>query len=52
MVNTASVSGLGGDWGAAFYCATKGAVVNFTTRSSTGITVRKVYALTRYVQVW
>ncbi|CSC10747.1 oxidoreductase%2C short-chain dehydrogenase/reductase family protein [Vibrio cholerae] len=30
MVNTASVSGLGGDWGAAFYCATKGAVVNFT----------------------
>lgn len=30
IVNTASVSGLGGDWGAAFYCASKGAVVNFT----------------------
>ncbi|MCF7455212.1 MULTISPECIES: SDR family NAD(P)-dependent oxidoreductase [Vibrio] len=30
MVNTASVSGLGGDWGAAFYCASKGAVVNLT----------------------
>ncbi|WP_332399959.1 SDR family oxidoreductase [Vibrio metschnikovii] len=30
IVNTASVSGLGGDWGAAFYCATKGAVVNLT----------------------
>jgi meso-butanediol dehydrogenase / (S,S)-butanediol dehydrogenase / diacetyl reductase len=30
MVNTASVSGLGGDWGAAFYCAAKGAVVNLT----------------------
>ncbi|MBT2979864.1 SDR family oxidoreductase, partial [Vibrio anguillarum] len=26
IVNTASVSGLGGDWGAAFYCASKGAV--------------------------
>ena len=26
IVNTASVSGLGGDWGAAFYCAAKGAV--------------------------
>ncbi|OOE57934.1 3-oxoacyl-ACP reductase [Salinivibrio sp. ML323] len=30
MVNTASVSGLGGDWGAAFYCAAKGAVANLT----------------------
>ncbi len=30
IINTASVSGLGGDWGAAFYCATKGAVVNLT----------------------
>lgn len=30
IVNTASVSGLGGDWGAAFYCATKGAVLNLT----------------------
>ncbi len=30
IVNTASVSGLGGDWGAAFYCASKGAVVNLT----------------------
>ncbi|MCS0366290.1 SDR family oxidoreductase [Vibrio diabolicus] len=30
MVNTASVSGLGGDWGAAFYCVSKGAVVNLT----------------------
>lgn len=30
MINTASVSGLGGDWGAAFYCASKGAVVNLT----------------------
>ncbi|ELE6590518.1 SDR family oxidoreductase [Vibrio alginolyticus] len=30
MVNTASVSGLGGDWGAALYCASKGAVVNLT----------------------
>ncbi|MFB1096418.1 SDR family NAD(P)-dependent oxidoreductase [Vibrio diabolicus] len=30
MVNTASVSGLGGDWGAAFYCASKGAAVNLT----------------------
>ncbi|QRG85050.1 SDR family NAD(P)-dependent oxidoreductase [Vibrio diabolicus] len=30
MVNTASVSGLGGDWGAAFYCTSKGAVVNLT----------------------
>lgn len=30
MVNTSSVSGLGGDWGAAFYCASKGAVVNLT----------------------
>lgn len=30
IVNTASVSGLGGDWGAAFYCAAKGAVANLT----------------------
>ncbi|AKA37546.1 SDR family NAD(P)-dependent oxidoreductase [Yersinia ruckeri] len=30
IVNTASVSGLGGDWGAAYYCAAKGAVVNLT----------------------
>ena len=30
IVNVASVSGLGGDWGAAFYCAAKGAVVNLT----------------------
>ena len=30
IINTASVSGLGGDWGAAFYCAAKGAVVNLT----------------------
>ncbi|WP_217524422.1 SDR family NAD(P)-dependent oxidoreductase [Vibrio metschnikovii] len=34
IVNTASVSGLGGDWGAAFYCATKGAVVNLTRAMS------------------
>ncbi|ART93394.1 meso-butanediol dehydrogenase/(S,S)-butanediol dehydrogenase/diacetyl reductase [Zymomonas mobilis] len=30
IVNTASVSGLGGDWGMVYYCTTKGAVVNFT----------------------
>ncbi len=30
MINTSSVSGLGGDWGAAFYCASKGAVANLT----------------------
>lgn len=30
MINTSSVSGLGGDWGAAFYCASKGAVSNLT----------------------
>jgi len=30
IVNTASVSGLGGDWGLAFYNASKGAVVNLT----------------------
>jgi len=30
IVNTASVSGLGGDWGAAYYCAAKGAVSNLT----------------------
>jgi meso-butanediol dehydrogenase/(S,S)-butanediol dehydrogenase/diacetyl reductase len=30
IVNTASVSGLGGDWGLAFYNASKGAIVNLT----------------------
>ena len=30
IVNTASVSGLGGDWDMSFYNATKGAVANFT----------------------
>ena len=30
IVNTASVSGLGGDWGLSFYNASKGAIVNFT----------------------
>ncbi|MDO9404808.1 MAG: SDR family oxidoreductase [Polaromonas sp.] len=30
IVNTASVSGLGGDWGMAFYNASKGAIVNLT----------------------
>lgn len=30
IVNTASVSGLGGDWGMGFYNASKGAIVNFT----------------------
>ena len=29
-MNTASVSGLGGDWGMSIYDASKGAVVNFT----------------------
>ncbi|PHM54708.1 hypothetical protein Xhom_02659 [Xenorhabdus hominickii] len=30
IVNNASVSGLGADWGGAYYCAAKGAVVNLT----------------------
>ncbi len=30
IVNTASVSGLGGDWSLSFYNASKGAIVNFT----------------------
>jgi len=30
IVNMASVSGLGGDWGLAFYNASKGAIVNLT----------------------
>jgi meso-butanediol dehydrogenase/(S,S)-butanediol dehydrogenase/diacetyl reductase len=30
IVNIASVSGLGGDWGLSFYNASKGAIVNFT----------------------
>ena len=30
IVNTASVSGLGGDWGMSLYDASKGAVVNLT----------------------
>ncbi|RYX90514.1 MAG: SDR family oxidoreductase [Comamonadaceae bacterium] len=30
IVNTASVSGLGGDWSLGFYNASKGAIVNFT----------------------
>ncbi|MET0310679.1 MAG: SDR family oxidoreductase [Burkholderiaceae bacterium] len=30
IVNTASVSGLGGDWGLSIYNASKGAIVNFT----------------------
>ena len=30
IVNVASISGLGGDWGAAYYCTAKGAVVNLT----------------------
>ncbi len=30
IVNTGSVSGLGGDWGMGFYNASKGAIVNFT----------------------
>ena len=30
IINMASVSGLGGDWGLSFYNASKGAIVNFT----------------------
>jgi meso-butanediol dehydrogenase / (S,S)-butanediol dehydrogenase / diacetyl reductase len=30
IINTASVSGLGGDWGLSFYNASKGAIANFT----------------------
>ncbi|MEX0445920.1 SDR family NAD(P)-dependent oxidoreductase [Xenorhabdus sp. SGI246] len=30
IVNNASISGLGGDWGSVHYCASKGAVVNLT----------------------
>lgn len=30
IVNMASVSGLGGDWGLSFYNASKGAIINFT----------------------
>ncbi|TFY98689.1 SDR family NAD(P)-dependent oxidoreductase [Ramlibacter rhizophilus] len=30
IVNIASVSGLGGDWGLSFYNASKGAIINFT----------------------
>ncbi|KJF80653.1 SDR family NAD(P)-dependent oxidoreductase [Photobacterium angustum] len=30
IVNNASVSGLGADWGAAYYCVSKGAIVNLT----------------------
>ena len=30
IVNTSSVSGLGGDWNHSFYCAAKGGVTNFT----------------------
>lgn len=30
IVNMASVSGLGGDWGLGFYNASKGAIINFT----------------------
>ncbi|WP_340617493.1 SDR family NAD(P)-dependent oxidoreductase [Xenorhabdus entomophaga] len=30
IVNNASVSGLGGEWGGAYYCTAKGAVVNLT----------------------
>jgi len=30
IINTGSVSGLGGDWGMGFYNASKGAIVNFT----------------------
>lgn len=32
IVNMASVSGLGGDWGLSFYNASKGAILNFTGR--------------------
>ncbi|MHB8283328.1 MAG: meso-2,3-butanediol dehydrogenase [Caulobacteraceae bacterium] len=34
IVNTASVSGLGGDWGMSIYNAAKGGVVNFTRASA------------------
>lgn len=34
IVNTASVSGLGGDWGMSLYNAAKGGVVNFTRASA------------------
>jgi meso-butanediol dehydrogenase/(S,S)-butanediol dehydrogenase/diacetyl reductase len=30
IINMASVSGLGGDWGLSFYNASKGAIINFT----------------------
>ena len=30
IVNTTSLSGLGGDWGLSLYNASKGAIVNFT----------------------
>ncbi|RFC64370.1 SDR family oxidoreductase [Fulvimarina endophytica] len=30
IVNTSSVSGIGGDWNHSFYCAAKGGVTNFT----------------------
>ncbi len=58
IVNTASVSGLGGDWGAAFYCASKGAVVNFTRalaldHGAQGVRVNSVCpSLTRTAMTW
>jgi len=58
IVNTASVSGLGADWGAAFYCASKGAVVNFTRalaldHGAQGVRVNSVCpSLTRTAMTW
>lgn len=47
IVNTASVSGLGADWGMVYYCTTKGAVVNLTRalaldHGSAGVRVNSV----------
>ncbi|WP_296263786.1 SDR family NAD(P)-dependent oxidoreductase [Pseudomonas sp. UBA6562] len=58
IVSTASVSGLGGDWGAAFYCASKGAVVNYTRalaldHGAQGVRANAVCpSLTRTAMTW
>jgi meso-butanediol dehydrogenase/(S,S)-butanediol dehydrogenase/diacetyl reductase len=49
IVNTASVSGLGGDWGMAPYNAAKGAVVNLTRAMAMDVG-KRAFALTQYVQ--